>query len=53
MWIQSPARYVLMSLLLLPLYIPLFAPEAHLSHGASTAYNRVLEVSQLVLMVAD
>ena len=43
---------MLMALLLLPLYIPLFSPEAHLSHGASTAYNRVLEVSELTLVLA-
>lgn len=33
-----------MSVLLLPLYIPLFLPQAALSSGANTAYHKVLGV---------
>lgn len=34
-----------MSVLLLPVYIPLFLPQAYISSGANTVYHRVLSVS--------
>ena len=42
--LQAPARWLILAILLLPLYIPLFASQAHLSKGASDTYHRILDV---------